>query len=80
MKHKQNYSRLLPYPVILAATQGDVEAMHMVLQHYAGYIATLSMPEKPDDGSEPRVYVNEDLRRRLETKLITAVVTRFHAD
>lgn len=30
---------LLPYPVILAATKGDPEAMKIVVQHYASYIA-----------------------------------------
>ena len=34
---------LLPYPVILAATKGDPDAMKLVLQHYRGYIAHLSM-------------------------------------
>ena len=28
---------LLPYPVILAATKGDPEAMKIVVQHYASY-------------------------------------------
>ena len=32
---------LLPYPVILAATKGDPEAMKIVVQHYASYIAYL---------------------------------------
>lgn len=31
---------LLPYPVILAATKGDPEAMNIVMQHYQSYIAT----------------------------------------
>ena len=34
---------LVPYPVILAATKGDPDAMKMVLQHFSGYIARLSM-------------------------------------
>ena len=29
---------LVPYPVILAATKGDPEAVAAVLSHYAGYI------------------------------------------
>ena len=29
---------LLPYPVILAATKGDPDAMKLVLQHYQSYI------------------------------------------
>ena len=34
---------LLPYPVILAATKGDPEAMNIVMQHYQSYIAHLSI-------------------------------------
>ena len=33
---------LLPYPVIIAATKGEPQAMNIVVQHYAGYIAHLS--------------------------------------
>ena len=34
---------LVPYPVILAASKGDPNAMKIVLQHFSGYIASLSM-------------------------------------
>lgn len=33
---------LVPYPVIVAATKGDPDAMKIVLQHFSGYIARLS--------------------------------------
>ena len=29
---------LVPYPVILAASKGDPDAMKIVLQHFSGYI------------------------------------------
>ena len=32
---------LLPYPVIIAATKGEPQAMNIVCQHYVGYIAHL---------------------------------------
>ena len=32
---------LVPYPVILAASKGDPNAMKIVLQHFSGYIASL---------------------------------------
>ena len=35
---------LLPYPVILAATKGDPEAMSIVMQHYQSYILGASSP------------------------------------
>ena len=40
---------LLPYPVILAATKGDPDAMKLVLQHYQSYIAHLSMQKIRDE-------------------------------
>ena len=41
---EQDERGLLPYPVIIAATKGDPEAMKIVVQHYESYIASLSMP------------------------------------
>ena len=40
---------LLPYPVILAATKGDPDAMKSALQHYQSYIAHLSMQKIRDE-------------------------------
>ena len=40
---EQDERGLLPYPVIIAATKGDPEAMKIVVQHYESYIASLSM-------------------------------------
>ena len=40
---------LLPYPVIIAATKGEPQAMNIVCQHYAGYIAHLSMRKLRDE-------------------------------
>jgi len=39
---KQKSSGLLPYPVIVAATHGDVDAINALLKHYEGYICSLS--------------------------------------
>lgn len=78
MKHNR-WNKLLPYSVILAATKGDAEAVNMVLRHYAGYIAKLSMLQYSAEHDNDRMYVDEELRRRLETKLIAAILT-FRAD
>ena len=40
---------LVPYPVILAASKGDPNAMKIVLQHYQSYIAYLSMKKIRDE-------------------------------
>lgn len=34
-------SGLLPYPVIIAATKGDPDAVKAVVKHYEGYISSV---------------------------------------
>ena len=63
---------LIPYPVI-AAVRGDPEAVNQVVRHYSGYIAALSTRTSYDLDGFPRPQVDEDLRRRLETKLIISI-------
>ncbi len=36
-----NDRSLVPFPVIAAASSGDVTAMDIVLKHYSGYISAL---------------------------------------
>ncbi|MDL2252748.1 helix-turn-helix domain-containing protein [Ruminococcaceae bacterium OttesenSCG-928-A11] len=74
---KQGYraSGLLPYSVIAAASHGDVDAINAVLKHYEGYIAVLSTRQLYDESGCPHACVDDGLRRRLETKLITKILT-----
>ena len=51
-----------PYPVILAATKGDPEAMSIVMQHYQSYIAHLSIRKIRDERGNTYYGVDEDLR------------------
>ncbi|MFR3159615.1 MAG: helix-turn-helix domain-containing protein [Anaerobutyricum soehngenii] len=71
---KRNNSKLLPYYIIVAAASGDVEAINLVLKHYEGYIAVLSTRKLYDEYGNSHYCVDETLRRRLETKLITKVL------
>ncbi len=75
MSSNQNNVRLLPFSVIQKAAGGNVEAINAVLKHYEGYIAKLSMRELYDEYGNPHLCVDEELRRRLETKLITKILT-----
>ena len=76
MASSQTQARLLPFSVIQKAAGGDVEAINAVLYHHLeGYIARLSMRELYDEYGNPHLCVDEDLRRRLETKLITKILT-----
>lgn len=74
MSNKKN-NHLLSYPVIVLASSGDVDAINTVLKHYEGYIAVLSTRQLYDERGNPHLCVDEVLRRRLETKLITKILT-----
>ena len=55
-KSEQDERGLLPYPVIIAATKGDPEAMNIVVQHYESYIASLSMRKLRDERGNIYLY------------------------
>lgn len=66
---------LLPYPVIIAATKGDPEAMNIVVKHYDSYRASLSMRKLCDERSNTYWGIDEDIRNRLRLRLMRAVLT-----
>lgn len=74
MAKSEKCSKLLPYHIIVAASLGDVSAINMVLKHYEGYIAVLSTRRMYDESGNLHYCVDETLRRRLETKLITKIL------
>ena len=70
---------LVPYPVILAASKGDPDAMKMVLQHFSGYIASLSMRKLYDERGNVYYGVDEDIRERLQARLMRAFLRYWNA-
>jgi len=49
---------------------------YAVLKHYEGYICALSTRRLYDkNGQLPHLCVDDGLRRRLETKIITKILT-----
>lgn len=71
---KHNSSSLLPFSTIEAAASGNVDAINSVLAHYSRYICALSTRTLYDENGVPHLCVDEELRRRLETKLITKIL------
>lgn len=65
---------LLPYPVIIAATKGDPEAMKIVLQNYDAQIAALSVRKYRDERGNTYFGIDEDIRDHLRSRLIRAVL------
>jgi len=74
MDRRQARKGLLPFRVIEAAAGGDVDAINKVLKHYGGYITALSTRELYDEDGNPHLVVDGEIRRALETKLITKVL------
>ena len=74
IKSASTRAALLPYPVIAAAVRGEPDAVNTVIRHYSGYIAALSTRTSYDKNGFPHSLVDEDMRRRLETKLIISIL------
>lgn len=68
------YKELLPLAVIEAARAGDAEAMKQVLSYYSGYINKLCTRTLYDDYGQSYTGIDEYMKRRLENKLIYAIV------
>ena len=40
---------MIPFSVIVAATDGDIEAVNQIVKHYSGYIAKRSLRPMKDE-------------------------------
>ena len=69
------YKEPLPLAVIEAARAGDAGPVEQVLQYYNGYINKLCTRTLYDENAYPHVCLDEAMKRRLEIKLIHAIVT-----
>ena len=75
MFKKKRKKQALPSSVIIAASNGDVNAMMRVLNHYEGYMKSLSKRVVSDTYGNSYVYVDEDIHQRLQMKLLEVVLT-----
>jgi len=74
-ERKAYKSSLIPFPVIAAAVNGDIDAINVVLKHYEGYINTMSTKRLFDEYGNSYLLIDERLRGRLEAKLTAAILT-----
>jgi len=70
-------SRLVPFEIIEGAMARDPDAFAYILKHFEGYLITLSTRESVNDYGRPVVWVDYDLKRRLENKLISTIIKKF---
>lgn len=68
------YKEPLPLAVIEAARAGDAGAAEQVLQYYNGYINKLCTRTLYDLDGTPHVRVDEYMKRRLQSRLIRAIL------
>ena len=71
----QDERGLLPYPVIIAATKGDSDAMAVVMRRYESEISDLSMRKLRDERGNTYYGIDGDIRDRLRSKLMRAVLS-----
>ncbi|MDT2738739.1 helix-turn-helix domain-containing protein [Enterococcus canintestini] len=71
MKTRQE---ILPFPLIVLASHGDVIAMNQILNHFEHYMTKLSQKTLFDEFGNTHIHVEPEIKRALETKLIMAVL------
>lgn len=70
-------SQLVPISVIEAAMCGDPLALATVLEHFEGYINAMSTRILHDDYGMSYRWVDDELKSRIESRLIESIVKRF---
>ena len=59
------------------AINEDIEAIDYILAHYRNYIIRLSTRVARDENNNEYMYVDDDMRSRLENKLIYSIIKKF---
>lgn len=73
MKNKRK-KVLPPYETIVRAVNSDVDSINQILGYFEGYINHLCTRKMYDEYGQVHFKVDEYMKRRLETKLITEIV------
>ena len=67
----------IPFSIIEKAINEDIEAIDYILAHYRNYIIRLSTRVARDENYNEYMYVDDDMRSRLESKLIYSIIKKF---
>ena len=68
----------IPFSIIEKAINEDIEAIDYILAHYRNYIIRLSTRVARDENNNEYMYVDDDMRSRLESKLIYSIIKKFN--
>lgn len=72
-----NSEKLIPYEVIIAAKNGDSEAMSQILHHYEPYIIRCSQRTLYDEYGNQYQVVDEEIKNRIQAKLMFQIIYDF---
>ena len=75
MKHKQ----YIPYATILAAKEGDAEAIAEILRHFDRYIEVNSCHPKIPGFNNSGGGLSVDIKERIQEKLIDRILYYYDA-
>ena len=67
----------IPFSIIEKAINEDIEAIDYILAHYRNYIIRFSTRVARDEKNNEYIYVDDDMRSRLESKLIYSIIKKF---
>ena len=67
----------IPFSIIEKAINEDIEAIDYILANYRNYILRLSTRVARDENNNEYMYVDDDMRSRLESKLIYSIIKKF---
>ena len=67
----------VPYHTIIATKTGDADALKSILKHYRPYIDCYSRRTFYDEYGKHYEFVDEDIRQRIEAKLLYQIIERF---
>ena len=65
--------KLIPFFVIKAAKEKDLEAAEKIRKHYDSYIGSRCLQSYTDENGTRHTYVDEDLRYLAEIALYAAI-------
>ena len=70
-------TKLIDYDTIVAAANGDADAMNRIMRHYAAYIQHFSKRAYYDEYGDCKEYADNEIRQQIEVKLMMQIVCKF---
>ena len=72
--------KLLPHQVILAAKDGENEALKEIMKHYSSYIEAFSKRPFYDEYGNRYYLVDKEIYHYIESRLLLQIVYKFDPD